>query len=122
MEKISKTKIERRMRTKANPYLVETIVKLKKINPQLAKLLAFPKRKQFKINLEQLEELCKDNDKIIVPGKVLGFGDFTKKVKIIAFSASEGAIEKMKAAKTEFSLLNHELTDAKKLNEYKILR
>ena len=32
---ISKTKIEKRMRQKTNPLLVETIVKLKKTNPTI---------------------------------------------------------------------------------------
>jgi ribosomal protein L18E len=122
MEKISKTKIERRMRSKSNPYLVEAIVKLKKENPQLAKLLAFPRRKQMSINLEALDTICKDNDKVIVPGKILGFGEFNKKIKVIAFSASESAIKKMHDAKSEFLLLNQCLEDSKKLNEYKIIR
>jgi len=120
LRRISKTRIERRMRKKANPCLVETIVKLKKINPELAKILVMPRKKQFKINLESLEKLCNDNDKILVPGKILSSGNFTKKVKIMALSASEKAVEKIKKSKSELSFIHQELD--KKINEYKLIR
>jgi hypothetical protein len=36
---ISKTRIENRMRQKTNPYLVNTIVQLKKTKPSVAKVV-----------------------------------------------------------------------------------
>jgi large subunit ribosomal protein L18e len=122
MEKISKSKIERRLGKKINPYLVETIIKFKKINPIIAKILATPKKKSIKINLEELDKKCKEGDKIVFPGKILSSGELTKKIKLIAWSASKGAMEKMKRNKIEFSTLYEELKDIKKLNEYRLLR
>jgi large subunit ribosomal protein L18e len=120
MEKISKSKIEKRLKKKLNPILVETIIKLKKINPVLAKAIASPRKRMMAVNLEELDKQLKDGAKIIVPGKILGAGKFEKKMKIIALSASKSAVEKMKKAKSEFNLLYDEIKNNKNFGEYKI--
>ena len=53
--KISKTKIEKRMQQKMDSRLVETIIKLKKTNPVVAKELAKPKRRWPAINLKEID-------------------------------------------------------------------
>jgi len=119
---ISKTQIERRMRTKTNPVLVNVIVQTKKVNAEIAKLLAMPRKKQPSINLTQIDKLVKDGEKVFVPGKVLSSGEITKKVKIVCFNASEKAIEKIKNAKAEFIYLEDELKTNKELKGVKILQ
>jgi large subunit ribosomal protein L18e len=122
MTEISKTQIENRMRQKANPILVNAIVQLKKTNPIVAKILAMPRKKRASLNLTQIDKMVKDGEKVFVPGKVLSSGDITKKVKIIAWNASEKAIEKIKAAKAEFVYLNDEIKTNKELKEVRILK
>jgi large subunit ribosomal protein L18e len=121
MEKISKTRIEKRLRKKTNRELVGTIIKLKKTNVAIAKILATPRKKWIKLNLETIEKKTKEGDKILVPGKVLSSGNLTKKLKIVAWAASEKAIEKMKAAKTEFVLMPEEMKKNPQLKDLKLL-
>jgi len=118
MEKISKTKIEKRLRKKTNPILVETIIKLKKINPEIAKILAMPRKKYIKINLDYIEKKCKNGEKILIPGKVLGSGNLTKKIDIAAWSVSKKALEKIKQSNSEFIWIGKEI----KTNKLKGLR
>jgi large subunit ribosomal protein L18e len=120
--KISKTKIENRLRQKANPLLVNAIIKLKKDNPEIAKILATPKKKQPVFNLTKLDKMIKEGEKVFVPGKILSSGVLTKKAKIVSWDASEKAIEKMKEAKTEFIYLVDELESNKGLKGVKILQ
>ena len=121
-EKISKRKIEKRLRTKTNPELVKAIIALKKTNPEVAKLLAMPVKKWPVFNLSDIDTRVKENESVIVPGKILSSGDLTKKIKLVAWSASEKAREKMKHAKSEFKTIVEELEKNKKLNEAKILK
>jgi len=109
---INKTKISKRIRKKVNPELVETLKLAKKTNPELAALLSRPARKQIILNLDEISKRVKEKDKIIIiPGKVLGKGELnsSKKLKIIALSFSESAIEKIKKAGSEASILSEEL-------------
>ncbi len=64
----------------------------------VAELLAKPtrRRKDFVVNLEKIEKLAKDGETIIVPGKVLGSGKLTKKVRVVAWRFSQSALEKLK--------------------------
>ena len=52
---------------------------------------------------------------------VSGIPTETKKAKIVAWNASEKAVEKMKAAKIEFTFLNDEIKTNKDLKGVKIL-
>ncbi len=98
---ISKTKISKRTKKKTNPDLVETLLKLKKINPEIASILSSPTRKRTEKNLKEINQL--KSETIIVPGKVLSIGNIKKKKKIIALSFSESAKEKLKKARCEIS-------------------
>ena len=117
--KISKTKIENRMRSKRNPILVNTVVTLKKTNPTVAKLLVRPVKKAMSINLSELDRIVKDGESVLISGKVLSSGNLTKKVKIVAWSVSEKAREKIKEAKSEFVSI---VEETKKNPELKGLR
>ena len=105
---ISKTKISKRMKKKTNSSLVETINFAKKHNLEIAKVLSSPTRKRISSNLEDIDEQTKQGETIIVPGKVLGQGEITKKIKIIALSFSSSAFEKLKKAKCETSTIEEE--------------
>jgi len=118
---ISKTQIENRMRQKANPDLIIAIVQLKKTNPVVAKILAMPRKKRASLNLTQIDKMVKDGEKVFVPGKVLSSGEMTKKAKIVAWNASEKAIEKIKNAKAEFIYLNDEIKTNKELKGVRVL-
>jgi large subunit ribosomal protein L18e len=48
------------------------------------------------INLYKIDKFAKDNEIIIVPGKVLGVGELSKKVKVAAYQFSSSAQDKIK--------------------------
>jgi large subunit ribosomal protein L18e len=119
--RVSKTHIARRAETKANPYLVNAIIQLKNTNTEVAKLLSLPRKKWASVNLTQIDKMTKEGEKVFVPGKVLSSGDLTKKVKIVSWSASEKAVEKIKAAKSEFISVQEELKTNKDFKGVRIL-
>lgn len=100
--KTSKTKIEKRLQKKANPRLKSLIIKLKKQEKPfwqaLAKELSKPGRKAARVNLFKINKFAKDNETIVVPGKVLSTGSLKKQLKIAALSFSETAREKIRAS------------------------
>ncbi len=98
--RISKTKISRRAERK-NPLLREAVLKMKKINPEIAAFLSKPRSQQIKLNLDQVDGAAKENETVIIPGKVLGKGKITKKISVSAFSFSESALKKLKESKTK---------------------
>ena len=117
-----KIQIEKRMRTKTNSILANAIVKLKKTNLAVAQMLATPKKKWLAVNLEEINKIAKDGDKILVAGKLLGNGAFTKKVKIVAWNASEAAREKIKKAKSEFATIAEEIKKNPQLKDLKLVK
>jgi large subunit ribosomal protein L18e len=122
MEKISKTRIERRLKNKTNPFLVKTIIQLKKTNPEVAKMLASPSKKQPRINLGKIDRTLKEKESALVVGKVLGSGELTKKIRIVGFSASVKALESIKKSGSEFVELSEEIKKNPKLNDLVIVR
>jgi large subunit ribosomal protein L18e len=92
----SKTKVNEIMRHKTNPYLAETIFLAKKNNLEIASLIAVPSRRRVEVNLDRLNEA--KTTEIIIPGKVLGSGNISKKITIYALNFSEQAKEKLKKA------------------------
>lgn len=119
MKKIIKVKIERRARQKRNPILVNTIMKLKKTYPEIAKALATPKKKWIKINVETLN--AQKEDAVLVPGFVLGSGNLDKKIKVVAWSFSKSAEEKIKKMKGEAILIKDEIKKNPKLTGVKLI-
>ena len=117
--KINKTKIEKRMKQKMDSSLVETIIKLKKTNPVVAKELARPKRRWPAVNLKDVDMIKGD---VLVAGKILSAGDLSGAKKIVAWAASAKAIDKIKNAKGTFITIGEEMVKNPKLNGYDILR
>lgn len=57
-----------------------------------------PTRQRRVVNLSSISRYTKENEIIIVPGKVLGAGDLSHKLTISAFQFSNGAKEKIRKA------------------------
>jgi ribosomal protein L18E len=87
-----------------NPNLSKLIQDLKllsfkeKVNiwKSIAKELEKPTRRRRSVNLSKIDRYSKDNETIIVPGKVLGSGALSKNITIAAFQFSESAKKKLK--------------------------
>ena len=86
-----------------NPILQNLIHELKKrsneqsINlwKRVANDLEKPTRQRRVVNLSSISRYTKENEIIVVPGKVLGAGDLQHKLTISAFQFSNGAKEKI---------------------------
>jgi large subunit ribosomal protein L18e len=91
------------MMKKTNPQLQQTIETLRKKAHQeqsnlwlrVAEDLEKPTRARVIVNLSRIERNCNDGETIVVPGKVLGSGELTKKVTIIAWQFSDDARRKI---------------------------
>ena len=120
----SKTKIEKQLSKKENPELVNTIIAAKKNKNwlEVARILSGPRRKRINLNLESINKASKENDIIVVPGKVLSLGDLDKKVKVIALNFSEKAREKLLKSKNEMSTIIEEIKKNPDGKKIKILK
>ena len=122
IKKISKTKIEKKLRKKTNEQLRNLVILLKKQEGKwllVAELLARPRRKSIKVNIDKINRLTKKDSIAVVPGKVLGKGVIDKKISIAAFSFSKEAEKKLKSCRCE--LLSIEKLLEKKPKNFKII-
>ncbi len=72
--------------------LIESLMKTKKpIWRRIAKDLSRPRRRRVEVNLSKIEQYAADDSTVLVPGKVLGSGNISKKVTIAAYSFSGSA-------------------------------
>ncbi|MBT7903345.1 50S ribosomal protein L18e [Candidatus Woesearchaeota archaeon] len=91
----------------SNPVLIQLIHELKKKaiddNAGLWKRIATDLEKSSRqrriVNLSRLNRFTKENEIIIVPGKVLGSGILNHSITIAAFDFSDGAVDALKAQK-----------------------
>lgn len=87
----------------SNPILLRLIVELKKksseqnvnIWKRVANDLERSTRQRRVVNLSSISRYTKENEVIVVPGKVLGAGSLNHKITISAFQFSNGAKEKI---------------------------
>ena len=63
----------------------------------IAKQLEKPARIRAAVNVGKINRYAKKGETVIVPGKVLGCGDLTKKINVSAFKFSRRAREKIKS-------------------------
>lgn len=90
-----------------NPELIELIRFLRRQSREnkaniwrdIAERLAKPRRKRITVNLSRLNRYTQKNEMVAVPGKVLGAGEINHPITVAAFTFSEKAKEKIKAAK-----------------------
>ncbi|HLD12015.1 MAG TPA: 50S ribosomal protein L18e [Candidatus Nanoarchaeia archaeon] len=88
----------------SNPHTQMLIVSLRQVARKLkvplwhrvADELSRPTRQRCEVNLFKIDQCAKDGEFVIVPGKVLGDGVLTKKVKLAAFKFSQSAKDKVK--------------------------
>ena len=86
-----------------NPVLQNLIMELKKKSTEqsvnlwrrLATDLEKPTRQRRVVNLSSISRYTKENEIIVVPGKVLGAGNLEHKLTISAFQFSSGAKDKI---------------------------
>ena len=97
-------------RTKmTNPELISLIRFLRKksreneaaIWKRVAERLSKSKRRRIVVNISRISRYTKENDEVVVPGKVLGSGTINHPVKVAAFAFSEQAKSKIIKAKGE---------------------
>lgn len=92
---MKKANVKRLESRKENPVLlslVKTLIKEKKpIWKKVVYELSKPKRSRVEVNLSKLEVYGKDGGTVLVPGKVLGSGNLSKKLTVAAFSFSGSA-------------------------------
>ncbi len=89
-----------------NQRLRELITELKRIssegNIKLWKRVALdlekPSRNRRIVNLSRISRHTKENETIVVPGKVLGSGLLNHKITIAAYDFSDGALDKINRA------------------------
>ncbi|MAG10960.1 50S ribosomal protein L18e [Candidatus Pacearchaeota archaeon] len=107
----TKSKISGQLRKKSNPELVKTITTAKKKEKWsvVAGILSGPKRNMMNLNLSEINNLVKEDESIVVPGKVLSQGEINKKGKLIAFGFSRRAKEKLKEAGIDFDTIINEI-------------
>jgi large subunit ribosomal protein L18e len=91
---------------KTDPNLVALISDLKRESREketaiwrdIALRLEKPSRNWAEVNLSRLERYASEGDVIVVPGKVLGAGNLSKKVTVAAFRFSASAAKAIEEA------------------------
>lgn len=89
-----------------NPVLKSALENLRQISAEeesaiwkrVAKDLTRPRRIRRSVNLSTIERECKKGDKIVVPGKVLSYGNLSKAIEISAWEFSRMAADKIEKA------------------------
>ena len=62
---------------------------------KLARLAMKPTSARRVVNLTKIDKLTKDNDVVVIPGKILGTGNISHKVTLCSFSISNSAAQKI---------------------------
>ncbi len=102
---------------KTNKNLVELVKEIRKYAgsenskfwKRIVKELEKPTRQMRAVNIAKINQYCNDGEIAVIPGKVLGNGELTKKVKVAALKFSEVAAEKIKDKMTIKELLDKKL-------------
>lgn len=91
---------------KTNPVLLDLITVLKTQSREkgvalwrdIALRLERPTRHLSEVNLSKINRYTKEDELLLIPGKVLGSGDIGHKLTVVALGFSESAREKITAA------------------------
>lgn len=100
------SRVRKLQNRKSNPNLIRLIDKLLDGNAEneapiwkdVAKKLANSRRNHAEINISRIQKHSRDNEVILVPGKVLGGGELSKAVSVAAVSFSESARRKIEGS------------------------
>jgi large subunit ribosomal protein L18e len=120
----SKTKISKQLERKSNSKLMETVIAGKKQEAWIgvAGVLSGPRRIRTCINLEEINKDAKAGETVVIPGKVLSQGEIDKKIKVVAFSFSDKAKEKLLSAKCDISYILDEIKSNPSAKGIKIMK
>lgn len=120
----SQTIIEKQLRKKTNPELVETIIVAKKNKAwrEVAGLISSSRKNQKNINLKEIDKIAKEKETIVIPGKILSGGELNKKIKIVAINFSEKAKEKIIKAGSEAVIMIQEIKSNPEAKGVKIIK
>ncbi|MBT3303844.1 50S ribosomal protein L18e [Candidatus Woesearchaeota archaeon] len=113
----------------ANYQLQQLIRELKKKSiedkaglwKRIAVDLEKPSRQRRVVNISRVNKFCKDNEIIVVPGKLLAEGELSKKVNIAAFSFSESAKDKIEKASAQIMTIQELMKKNPKTSEVRII-
>jgi len=98
-----------------NPDLKNLIQELRKKNENIWKRIAFdlekPTRKRRVVNLSRINRFTRENEIVVVPGKVLGSGLLSHKLTIAAYTFSGSALEKISKANAKAISLEEFMKD-----------
>ncbi|MGP6220906.1 50S ribosomal protein L18e [Caldiplasma sukawensis] len=103
-------KMSLRADRKENPDLKKVIEELNRVSREnnspfwrdIAERLAAPSQNHAEVNVGKIGNLLNENEVAVIPGKILGAGYISKKVKVSAFSISEKARKKLEEAGSQF--------------------
>ena len=102
--------------------LIESLNKQKKpIWKRVAEELQKPRRKRPYINLYKINRYTKQNEIVIVPGKVLGIGNLDHPVTVAAFSFSKSAKEKIEKSGGKVMSLYKALEEIKDFKNVRLM-
>ena len=87
----------------------------------IAERLEKPRRQRATTNLSKINRNTKANDIVVVPGSVLSSGSLNHQVTIAALKFSDGAKEKILAAKCKFISIQDLLDSKHKASKIKII-
>ena|SRR3989344_3704849 len=95
---VSKTIIGKRLPRKQDPYIVETVLAAKKKEKwqTIAQIVSGSRRRYSAVNLKRIDAEAAEGDTIVIPGKVLGSGELSKRLRVCALYFSSSAINKIK--------------------------
>ena len=88
---------------------------------QIATDLEKPTRKRRIVNLSRINRYSKENETIVVPGKVLGSGLLNHKLTIAAYQFSESAKDKLSKVGATIISLNQLSADSPKGKRIRII-
>ena len=114
---------------KTNEHLVSLIQELKKkaieTDTKLFKRIALdlekPTRNHRAVNLSRINHFTKENEFIVVPGKVLGSGDLEHPLTIAAYKFSSSALDKINESKSKAITINDLMKDPIKGKRVRII-
>ncbi len=117
------------VKMKSNPQIQGLIDELKKASleqqvklwKRIAKELEKPTRQQRAVNLSRISRYAKENETIVVPGKILGNGEISLKIAVASYKISKQALEKLKKAKCKYYSLSQLIKENPKGKKVRII-
>ena len=96
-----------------NPNIVQMANDLKKrikendapIWSKLAEYALKPSVARRTVNINKIDQLTKENDVVVFPGKVLGTGNISHKITLYSFSISNAAAKKLSRLVERLSII-----------------